>query len=117
MRVVIAKPILPYPADQGTKAVTLGMLRALGRAHEVTLVCRLLSRDEARFVAPLERETGVRVRAVLAPNRRSPLHRAPYRVGAGGGAARCPRETFYDAPRAWRPNCARCARRRRSTSR
>lgn len=99
MRILIVKPILPYPADQGTQVVTLGLLQALGRHHDVTLVCRLLRREEQQHIAALEAATGARVRAILAPNRTSSLHRAAYALGAWRAARRgVPRETFYDAP-------------------
>jgi glycosyltransferase involved in cell wall biosynthesis len=80
MRIVVVKAVLPYPPDQGTKVVTLALLQALARRHDVTLCTSLLDARDARFVPEVER-TGARVRTVVAPNRRSVLHRALYKIG------------------------------------
>ena len=79
MRILVVKPILPWPPNQGTKRVTVALLKALA-GHEVTLAAPLLSRSEEEAARDLERTTGCRVVTALAPNRRSFLHRAWYKA-------------------------------------
>ncbi|MDZ4803791.1 MAG: glycosyltransferase family 4 protein [Candidatus Eisenbacteria bacterium] len=80
MRIVIVKPIMPWPATQGTRRVTVGLLRALSTSHDVTLVAPALDRDDLGSAKELERKFGIRVITTLAPNRRSIAHRAFYRA-------------------------------------
>ncbi|TPW10264.1 MAG: pslH [bacterium] len=80
MRIVIVKPIVPWPPTQGTRRVTLGLLRALASSHDVTLVAPSLDRADLESARFLERELGIRVITTLAPNRRSLPHRAFYRA-------------------------------------
>jgi glycosyltransferase involved in cell wall biosynthesis len=75
----VIKPILPFPAVQGTRRVTLLMLQALGAEHEVTLAAPFLSPGDAGAAGRLEELTGCRVLGRPAPNRRSPFHRAWYK--------------------------------------
>ncbi len=98
MRIVFVKPILPYPPEQGTSALTLGLLDALAPVHDVTLCARLLHANEARWIPEIERR-GVRVCAVLAPNRRSIVHRLAYRAAFAVHSALSgvSRAEFYDA--------------------
>lgn len=70
MRSVVVSKFVPSPVDSGDKRRTLGLLRALRDAGEVT-VCAFAGPGEDP--APLEAE-GIRVRAV--PLRRTPAHLA-----------------------------------------
>lgn len=79
MKVLVVKPILPWPPNQGTKRVTLSLLEALSPGNEVTLAAPSLSRSEQALATELEKQTGARVITALAPNRRSPFHRAWYK--------------------------------------
>lgn len=100
MRVLVVKPHMPLPATQGTRRLTLGLLEDLKSAFEVSFLCLLEDRAEAAHVAALEQK-GIRVRAPLAPNRRSPLHRAWYRARNDGAAflTGYPRDYFYATPK------------------
>ena len=81
MKILWMKPVLPYPPTQGTKRVTLQILANLVPRHRVRLFARLVSRDETRAVEELQSAVpGLEVRAPLAPNRVSVLHRAAYRL-------------------------------------
>jgi len=96
----VVKPILPFPPTQGTRRVTLSLLRALGADHEVTLVAPLLAPGDAGPARRLEELTGCRVLSRPAPNRRSNLHRVWYKAAyllqsfAGGHSPRA----LYAAP-------------------
>jgi len=86
VRIVIVKPIIPWPPTQGTRRVTMGLLRALAPAHEVTLVAPSLDRADIESAAWLEKELGIRVITTLAPNRKSIFHRIFYRAAFGLGS-------------------------------
>lgn len=80
MRILWFKPILPYPPTSGTRRVTLQILQHLVGHHEIVLFTRLLHESERRYVSDLESAVpGLRVQAVLTPNKRSTLHRLAYR--------------------------------------
>lgn len=78
-RVLIVKPLFPYPPSQGTRRVSLGLLRDLASAHEVVYLCQREQRAEARLIPQVE-QLGVRVVAPLMPNHRSPAHRLWYKA-------------------------------------
>lgn len=81
MRILWMKPILPYPPRQGTSRVTLQLLRNLSGEHVIHLFAPYRGRGEFARARSLEEDVpGLRVRGMLAPNRRSPLHRAWYRL-------------------------------------
>jgi glycosyltransferase involved in cell wall biosynthesis len=80
VRIAIVKPIIPWPAVQGTRRVTMGLIDALAEQHEVTLVAPSLDAADEEAARTLERERKIRVVTIRAPNRRSPLHRAWYRA-------------------------------------
>ena len=88
MRIVIVKPIMPWPATQGTRRVTVGLLRALSTSHDVTLVAPALDREDRGSAKELERKFGIRVITTLAPNRLSIAHRAFYRAASPAGFMR-----------------------------
>ena len=66
MRILIVKPILPYPPTQGTRRVTMALIRALAAEHELDLLVPLQSREQQADVLALERETGCRVTSMPA---------------------------------------------------
>ena len=78
-RILIVKPLFPYPPSQGTRRVSLGLLRDLASAHEVVYLCQREQRAEARLIPQIER-LGVRVVAPLMPNHRSPAHKLWYKA-------------------------------------
>ncbi|UCF79349.1 MAG: glycosyltransferase [Candidatus Eiseniibacteriota bacterium] len=98
-RILLVKPVMPYPPDQGTKVVTLSLLEMLSRHFEVSLVCGLLDRRDASKVQKL-RPFCKQVYTYLLPNRRSVFHSAYYK---GLNTLRAwlsgfPAESFYLAP-------------------
>lgn len=112
MRILWAKPVLPYPPSQGTRRLTLALMEALHEEHEITFVTRLLSRDESRWVPEVARLCH-EVLAELTPNRRSSAHRAWYKTRAALAAARgVPPRAFYSVTpamrRAFRERAAGC---------
>ena len=81
MKILWMKPILPFPPDQGTKRVTLQILKNVAAEHEVVLFTRYLAPAEREQARALEQEApGLRVHGVIAPNRRSLWHRAGYKA-------------------------------------
>ncbi len=78
-RILLIKPILPYPPDLGTKLLSFGLLRALKDHFDVTVLARILSREEESNVPELEKWCS-RVVTVLAPNKRSIFHRIFFRI-------------------------------------
>ncbi|MDI6808894.1 MAG: glycosyltransferase family 4 protein [Candidatus Eisenbacteria bacterium] len=79
MKIAIIKPILPYPLDQGARRVTHQILEALHGENELTLITRLTSKDEQKFIPDLSKLCS-RIIAPLAPNKRSFFHRVAYRI-------------------------------------
>jgi len=79
-RILIVKPVLPYPPDSGTKVVSMGVIDALAGAHDVTVLARLLDPGEHVYVRELETRC-VRVVTVMPANRTSPVARVAYKVG------------------------------------
>jgi glycosyltransferase involved in cell wall biosynthesis len=106
-RILLVKPVLPYPPDSGTKVVSMGLIEALVPAHDVTVLARILSRDEEAHVRELERRCA-RVVAVLPANRVSPIARVGYKLGYGVRSLFTGRslKSLYDCP----PATVRAAR-------
>jgi glycosyltransferase involved in cell wall biosynthesis len=78
-RILVVKAAFPYPPSQGTRRVSLALLRDLATAHEVVYLTQLERREERALVPHVER-LGVRVVAPLMPNHVSPVHRALYKA-------------------------------------
>jgi len=78
-RILLVKPVLPWPPDQGTRVVSAALIEALAPVYDVTVLARILDPSEAKFVAELE-QRGVRVVTVFPRNRRSTAARIAYRV-------------------------------------
>ena len=98
-RILLVKPVLPYPPDQGTKVVSMALIDALAPAHDVTVLARLLDPGEARYVRELEAR-GVRVIATLPANLSSTAARAAYKLAYSARAAVTKRslKSLYDCP-------------------
>jgi glycosyltransferase involved in cell wall biosynthesis len=98
-RILLIKPVLPYPPDQGTKVVSMGLIDALAPAHDVTVLARLLSRDEETQVRELEKH-GARVVTVTPKNRVSRVARAAFKIGYGARSLVTGRsmKSLYDCP-------------------
>jgi glycosyltransferase involved in cell wall biosynthesis len=78
-RILLVKPILPWPPSQGTRVVSAAIIEALLPEYDVTVLARILDASEAQSVAELE-AMGVRVVTVYPRNRRSLLARVAYRA-------------------------------------
>lgn len=78
-RILVIKPIVPYPPDQGTKIVTFGLVRALQHDFDVTVMARAMSPADLKYAQELELWCS-RVVTVLAPNRKSLFHRVAYKI-------------------------------------
>jgi glycosyltransferase involved in cell wall biosynthesis len=99
MKLLVVKPHLPVPPDQGTRRVTLGLLRDLSGEFDLSYLCMLEREDEAALIPEMTR-MGVTVRAPLLPNRRSQAHRLWYRLrnDASALATGFPRDYYYSTP-------------------
>jgi len=78
-RILLVKPIMPYPPDQGTRVVSFDLIRTLQREYDVTVLTRLQDRSEEPKAVELGRHCS-RVVTVMAPNRRSLFHRICYKA-------------------------------------
>jgi glycosyltransferase involved in cell wall biosynthesis len=78
-RILVVKAAFPFPPSQGTRRVSLALLRDLATAHEVVYLTQLDHRGERALIPQVER-LGVRVVAPLMPNHISPLHRVLYKA-------------------------------------
>ena len=78
-KILVIKPILPYPPNQGTRVASFAMIQALRQNYEVTVLARITSRDEEAAARELEKWCS-RVVTVMAPNRRSLFHRFGFKI-------------------------------------
>jgi glycosyltransferase involved in cell wall biosynthesis len=78
-KILLIKPVLPYPPNQGTRVASFGLIKALKPHFEVTVLSRITSRDEVQQARELERWCE-RVVAVMAPSRKSIWHRVAYKA-------------------------------------
>lgn len=79
MKILIIKPILPYPPTQGTRRVTLNLIDALRERHQVTLLCKTLTDTEDGLVRELAQRCE-KVVAIRAPNTRSFFHKVACKI-------------------------------------
>ncbi len=98
-RILIVKPVLPYPPDSGTKVVSMGLIDALASEHDVTVLARLLHATEAAQVKELEKRCA-RVVTVIPANRTSRVARVAYKLGYAARALVGARslKSQYDCP-------------------
>jgi glycosyltransferase involved in cell wall biosynthesis len=98
-RILLVKPVLPYPPDQGTKVVSFALLEALAPSHDVTVLARVLNPAENAYARELQRWCA-RVVTVWPANRRSLAARAVYRLAYTARSALTGRslKSLYDCP-------------------
>ncbi len=98
-RLLMVKPIIPYPPDQGTKIVTLNLLKVLSKHFELGLVCGLPSKEDAVHADAL-RPYCRDVFTYLLPNKKSIAHRVLYRgmYTAKSSFSSFPLEMYYCCP-------------------
>jgi glycosyltransferase involved in cell wall biosynthesis len=94
-----ALPYAPWAVTKGRDRLIVTLLEGLSVRHEVVLVTMALDREQLARLSEIETPR-VAVRAMLAPNRRSPLHRAAYKARNAGAMllARIPMQVSYAAP-------------------
>ena len=78
-RILLIKPVLPYPPNQGTKVASFGLVRSLKPDFDVTVLARIISPGEIESVRELEPWCS-RVVTVMAPNKKSIAHRLVYKL-------------------------------------
>lgn len=101
-RVLLVKPVLPYPPDQGTRVVSTAIIDALRGSYDVTVLARVLDETEVALARELETRCA-RVVTVFPRNRRSLAARIAYRVAYGLRSAATGRsmKSLYDCPGAF----------------
>ncbi len=78
-KILIIKPSLPYPPDQGTRVLSFGLIRTLQAEFDVTVLTRLQTREQETDANELENHCS-RVVTVMAPNKKSAFHRVAYKL-------------------------------------
>jgi len=78
-RILLIKPVLPYPPNQGTRVASFGLIKSLRPQFDVTVLARVISREEILSARELE-QWCARVITVMAPNRKSIAHRIIYKI-------------------------------------
>jgi glycosyltransferase involved in cell wall biosynthesis len=78
-KILLVKPVLPYPPNQGTRVASFGLIKALRPGFDVTVLARITSRDEERDARELGKWCS-RIVTVMAPNRKSLAHRIAYKA-------------------------------------
>jgi glycosyltransferase involved in cell wall biosynthesis len=99
MKIVVALPYAPWPVTKGTDRLIMNLLDGLAARHDVTLVTMALSAADLERLHEIERPR-IAVRAMLAPNKRSVLHRGCYKVMniARAAITGVPAQVSYAAP-------------------
>jgi polysaccharide biosynthesis protein PslH len=101
-KVLLVKPVLPYPPDQGTRVVSTAIIEALAGSYDVTVLARVLDASEAAHVHELEKKCA-RVVTVFPRNRRSRAARIAYRIAYSARSIVAGRsmKSLYDCPGAF----------------
>ncbi len=99
VKIVVALPYAPWPVRMGLDRLVMNLLVGLSARHEVVLVTMAYDRGQLARLAEIETPR-IAVRAIVAPNRRSALHRAAYKArnAAAMILARTPMQVSYAAP-------------------
>ncbi len=102
-RVLIIKPVLPYPPNQGTRILSFEIIQTLAPHTELTVACRTVTDEDTANISELEKHCH-RVVAVPAPNKKSLLHRIGFKLGYGLQSLLFRRslKALYDCPAAFR---------------
>jgi glycosyltransferase involved in cell wall biosynthesis len=110
-RLLLVKPVVPYPPDQGTKVVSFALIEALRPAFDVTVLAKAADARERRAARELEASCD-RVVSVFPSNKRSLAHRAAYKLWYSIVSALTRRSTksLYDCPGALQREARRLAR-------
>lgn len=79
MRILVVLPYTPYPVVRGTGRYMMNLIEGLSERHDVTLVTMTFSPSESEELKSIEKN-GVKVRPMVAPNKRSLIAKAAYRA-------------------------------------
>ncbi len=79
MKILVANPATQWPVKKGTDRLILNLLEGLAVDNQVTLVGMANSTADLDGLQNIAKRN-ISVRAMLAPNRRSVLHRAAYKI-------------------------------------
>ena len=98
-KILLIKPILPYPPNQGTRVVSFDLIRALQPQFDVTVLARIMSRDEQANADELAQWCD-RVVTVFPTSRKSFLHRILFKLlyVAKSLLTRRSLKSLYDCP-------------------
>jgi glycosyltransferase involved in cell wall biosynthesis len=98
-KILIVKPFIPYPPDQGTRVLSFGLIRTLQAKFDVTVLTRLTGVEDQAAARELENHC-TRVVTVPVPSRKSVFHRAAYRLwySVFSTFGRRSMKSLYDCP-------------------
>jgi glycosyltransferase involved in cell wall biosynthesis len=115
MKVLVVLPYSPYPVRRGQDRLISNLVSGLSENHEVVLVTMTLTGEEAEALSGMGMRN-VSVRSIVAPNRRSILHRGAYKAVNVCKAVLMgiPLDVGYAAPRAFLDLVAETAHRERA---
>jgi len=110
-KILVVKPLFPYPPSQGTRRVSLDLLADLATRHEVLFLCQLDNRAERSMIEKID-QLGVKVIAPLMPNHTSFPHKVFYKLKyiCQSKLSGIPRLCLYWSNNALRSNLARICR-------
>ncbi|MBU8923155.1 MAG: glycosyltransferase family 4 protein [Bacteroidales bacterium] len=99
MKILIALPYSPYPVERGTGRLIMNLIDGLSSRHEVILSTMTLSTTDLDRLGDIRRQS-VNLAAMVAPHRRSFLHRIFYKLKNMSISMihSIPREVSYAAP-------------------
>ncbi len=101
-KILIVKPFIPYPPDQGTRVLSFGLIRTLQTQFDVTVLTRLVDAGQEDDARELENHCS-RVVTLMAPNKKSVFHRVAYKIGYSflSLIRRRSMKSLYDCPGAF----------------
>jgi glycosyltransferase involved in cell wall biosynthesis len=101
-KILIVKPFIPYPPDQGTRVLSFGLICTLQTQFDVTVLTRLTETAQENDARELENHCS-RVVSLMAPNKKSVFHRIAYKIGYSVVSLirRRSMKSLYDCPGAF----------------
>ncbi|MBN1164764.1 MAG: glycosyltransferase [Candidatus Krumholzibacteriota bacterium] len=99
MKILLALSYRPYPVQRGFDRLILNLIRGLSSRHQVTLVTMILHPREGTRLREIEK-TGISVKYILAPHKKSAAHRLYYKLRNIARALfkGIPQQTSYAGP-------------------
>ncbi len=110
-KILVVKPLFPYPPSQGTRRVSLALLADLATRHEVIYLCQRENQAEEQLIPEIEK-LGVKVIAPLMPNHISFPHKVLYKLKnrALSRISNIPEICYYWSNTALRSNLSKICR-------